>query len=80
MKGADDDTYPVKEEELYDIVADPGEQEDLASSHPDLARTLREELASWEKFEQWKNTRYERNEEKRSPEVTEHLRSLGYVH
>lgn len=33
--------------ELYDLSADPGEEHDLASSQPDRAAALREQLARW---------------------------------
>ncbi len=33
--------------ELYDITSDPGQQTDLADTHPDVARRLRDELDAW---------------------------------
>jgi arylsulfatase A-like enzyme len=34
-------------DELFDIVADPGEQTDLATKHPDLVASLRSTLLTW---------------------------------
>jgi hypothetical protein len=33
--------------ELYDLVADPGEQEDLAGTEPEKVRELLDRLSSW---------------------------------
>ena len=37
----------VSGEELYDIRADPGQQDDVASEHPDTVDQLRERYAAW---------------------------------
>ena len=34
---------------LFDVVKDPGEREELAASHADIVRKLRNELLAWEK-------------------------------
>jgi arylsulfatase A-like enzyme len=34
-------------EELYDLEADPGESEDLAEKHPDVAARMRDKLTRW---------------------------------
>ncbi len=36
-----------KTEELYDIVADPGERNDIADKHPDVVEALRERYETW---------------------------------
>jgi N-acetylgalactosamine-6-sulfatase len=36
------------EMELYDIVADPGEQRNLAAEHPDTVKTLSGKLQAWQ--------------------------------
>jgi arylsulfatase A-like enzyme len=35
--------------ELYDLVADPGEEKDIASQHPDLVATMTAELHAWQR-------------------------------
>lgn len=39
--------YHEDRTELYDLVADPGEEHDLVDRRPDLARELQRRLASW---------------------------------
>lgn len=40
--------YPDRPAELYDLSKDPGEQNDLASEHPELVRELYKKLFEWE--------------------------------
>ena len=40
--------FPDRPAELYDLRADEGEQNDLASSHPELVRQLYKKLFQWE--------------------------------
>lgn len=39
---------PTEEHWLFNLADDPGERQDIASDHPDLANTLRRSLESWE--------------------------------
>ena len=41
--------------ELYDLIEDPGEKNDLAKKHPDILRSMRNEYEKW--FSDVKNTR-----------------------
>ncbi len=45
---SDNGTVPFAEFELYDVIADPGETEDVAARHPDVVETMRAELARWQ--------------------------------
>ena len=67
--------YAVGEEELYDHEVDPGEQHNVVSEHPAVARALREEL-----LRRYPLDRQPRQAEKAADERTlETLRSLGYL-
>ncbi len=39
--------YKLVGEELYDLENDPGEEHDIASAHPKIAASMREEFVSW---------------------------------
>ena len=41
------DSYGTPDRELYDLIADPGENRNLAETEPDLARALEQELEGW---------------------------------
>lgn len=41
--------YETYTSELYDLVKDPGEQNDLASVHPEITANLKEKLEVWKK-------------------------------
>ena len=59
---------------LFDLVADPREQQDVASTHADIAAELREQL------ERYRAARVEAGGAVTlTPEQVERLRSLGYV-
>jgi arylsulfatase len=59
---------------LYDLARDRDEVDDLAVAFPDEARRLREILEAWAA-----DTDQDREDEERSAETLERLRSLGYV-
>ena len=40
--------FPDRPAELYHIVEDPGEQNDLAAEHPEVVRELYRKLFAWE--------------------------------
>jgi hypothetical protein len=44
-----------KRRQLYDIVADPGEQRDLCKQKPQLARQMTDRLLAWEEYRASKN-------------------------
>ena len=37
----------VKGKELYDLAADPGQQEDVAAEHPDVVKRMRDHYDNW---------------------------------
>jgi arylsulfatase A-like enzyme len=37
--------------ELFNVINDPDEQTDLAASHPELCKTMRERLAAWIEYD-----------------------------
>lgn len=37
----------VRDRELYDIVADPGQRKDVAANHPDVVKAMREHYGRW---------------------------------
>jgi arylsulfatase len=60
---------------LFDVVADPGETEDLAASHPELVEGMRADLTLWDRMIELRDaTQIELSEEER-----ERLRKLGYI-
>jgi arylsulfatase A-like enzyme len=66
--------FNIEREELYDVVADPGETVNLAASRSDVAKALRERLVRWIE---------ESDSDYRPgallPEVEDELRALGYL-
>jgi arylsulfatase A-like enzyme len=64
--------------ELYDLEADPDEQEDLASDRADQAEAYRLHLTEWLQAEQQIAHRWRRGDILVSPEERERLRGLGY--
>lgn len=62
---------------LFDIVADPGEREDVAARHPDVVRRLQDEYRSFVK----RSRTYAEQPatEHLSEEAVEQLRALGYI-
>jgi arylsulfatase A-like enzyme len=66
--------------ELYDVVLDPREQEDLAARHPELVAELREALARLVGAAERKGSDYERPAPlDLTPTQLEHLQGLGYA-
>ena len=64
-------------EELYDLEADPQENDDLAKSRPEIAQRMRGSLEEWKKTVELDApgaTRYHID-----PEIKKHLESLGYM-
>ena len=39
--------YALREAELYDLAADPGERRNVAAEHPDRVRAIRAEIQRW---------------------------------
>ena len=64
----------IHQEELYDIVQDPQERKNLASSHREIAQQLRQQLLSWNK------SLGHRRIEKQTvhKELLQKLKALGY--
>jgi len=65
--------------ELYDVVADPGERENLAERHPDVVERLGGLLQVWQAGGQRVLQGEEVDPETLDPQAREMLRSLGYV-
>ena len=68
--------------ELYDLSSDPGERHDLASDRPDVLKKLLERLDSWRQQQSALATRLrtgKRTTTTMGDEMTERLRTLGYV-
>jgi arylsulfatase A-like enzyme len=63
-----------KEEELYDLAADPAEQADILDSRGDVAEVLRKELGTWMSTGRGQPERIVLTDRER-----EELRSLGYL-
>jgi arylsulfatase A-like enzyme len=61
--------------ELFDLVSDPGERNDLASGEPDRVERLSQALAAWRRVHQAARAA----DSDDSPEAVEALRALGYV-
>jgi len=65
---------------LYDLTHDPGEHEDLAASHPERVREMRDELEALKAGAQRKAGSYRKPERLTLPDdERESLRQLGYV-
>jgi arylsulfatase A-like enzyme len=64
-------------EELYDLVADPGEQTNLSRPDHSVATPLRQELAAWRKA--WQGGRWLAQKVQLSDDQEERLRALGYM-
>lgn len=70
----------LKQVELYDRRADPGDQNDLASQWQDLAGKFQSQVADW--IDVQKQVRKQLGPggtSKMDPQTLERLRSLGYV-
>jgi arylsulfatase A-like enzyme len=65
--------------ELYDFVADPRQQNDLAAADPGLAQRLSSEIMTWE--ERVAQTVFEAEHDggELDPETEQQLRELGYI-
>ena len=63
--------------ELYDLLADPGETDNLAQENPEKVSELRQALASWRTSQEGR--RLEAGSGELSPEELEELKALGYV-
>jgi arylsulfatase A-like enzyme len=70
--------YPIEEEELYDVIADPLESANRVSEKSQIAQDLLKKLSSWNHFETWLSSEID-IEQKIPEEVLERLRSLGYI-
>lgn len=66
--------YPLEREELYDLARDPGEQTNLADSHPDQVRRLREMIR-----QRYGNLTGKAEAQELDPRLKEELEALGYV-
>jgi choline-sulfatase len=65
---------------LYDLTRDPGEHQDVAASHPERVREMREELEALKTSAQRKAGSYRKPERLTLPDdERESLRQLGYV-
>jgi arylsulfatase A-like enzyme len=67
------------QEAMYDLESDPAEETDVAPSHPEIARRLRDQLdraiATWRPWEDEDAALTQREAE----EIEEHLSALGYI-
>jgi len=70
--------YPIDEEELYDVMADPLESANRVSEKSQIAQDLLKKLSSWNHFETWLSSEID-TDQKIPEEVLERLRSLGYI-
>ena len=78
VAGATEHTYPVEREELYDILEDPGESDNIVSASRDVAEGLMNDLKDWNNFQFW--TRGIMEKAKEAPEhVKRQLRAVGYL-
>lgn len=68
---------PAADEELYDLAADPGEQENLIGRPAEPADGLREQLAGWR--ERWESSGRPAEDVRLSEDHKERLRALGYM-
>jgi arylsulfatase A-like enzyme len=67
------DRYSGKEE-LYDLISDPGEQNNVIESHPEVAESLRKQLKKWMATERGHPDRIVLSDKER-----EQLQALGYL-
>lgn len=72
------DLFSAGGRQLFDLAADPHEKLNLAEKKPDLAEALEHYLARLEAMETADENAPRSNREQISPEMAEHLRSLGY--
>ena len=70
--------YPIDEEELYDVMADPLESNNRVSEKSQTAQDMLKKLSDWKYFETWLSSEID-TEQKIPEEVLERLRSLGYI-
>lgn len=72
------DSYvPVETEELYDLRADPLEQNNIAAERPEVVKELRAQLEAWSEKHGWKlNTR---SAPELSDEIRQQFEALGYL-
>lgn len=78
IEGATEDTYPIEKEELYDIIKDPKESNNIISTNPDIAYELMKKLSDWYNFKRWL-AGYNKQDKKVPEHIKQHLRSLGYL-
>lgn len=71
--------YFVGTEELYDMTADPAQQDNIAQDHPEKLNTLRRKALAWAEKYGWKLGEFDKNPPKIAPELQEQLEDLGYV-
>ena len=61
-------------EELYDLIADPGETRNILAANPEIAERLRKQLKEWMATDRGKPVRIKLNEKEK-----ERLQALGYL-
>jgi len=71
--------YTKKKPELYDLERDPGEQENLAESLPEITTLMENKLIIWQKEHMPKYSNTPSADSSSSEEVMEGLKSLGYI-
>lgn len=70
----------LKDIELYDRRADPGERNDLASQRPELTGKLKPQIVEWVGLQkEVRNQLGPGSKSKMDPQTLERLRSLGYL-
>ena len=71
----------TKDQELYDVSADPGEKDELSAQKPEVVEQLKKELDAFQAKYEWKlgNAVEEQVQKEVDPETKEQLKNLGYV-
>jgi arylsulfatase A-like enzyme len=70
-----DNRYPLPSLALFDVVADPKQQRDIAAEHPDVVRRMHDQLEAYKVATGWPGL----TPAPPSPEVPEKLEALGYT-
>jgi hypothetical protein len=73
--GAPGGPYPIETVELYDLAADPREQRNVATEHPERVEALTAEIAAWRD----RDLRTDLPSQEIDSETLEELKALGYV-
>jgi hypothetical protein len=72
---------PIKEQELYDVRADPLEQREISADHPEVVARMRGILDGYMAEYEWKfgDSVANRMQSEIDPELRQQLEAQGYV-